>query len=85
MSGIPTLVFLDAETGSLITAEGRSITMEDHEGKDFPWRPKPFTEVIASGKKFVNNKGDKETTWDELQGTCVGVYFSAHWVSECSM
>ena len=46
VSGIPTLVFLDAETGKLITDEGRNIVGDDKEGKNFPWRPKPFSEIF---------------------------------------
>ena len=78
VSGIPTLVFLNAENAELITADGRSIVMEDAEGKDFPWRPKPFSEIISG--TFINN-AKEATTWDQLQGKVIGLYFSAHWVS----
>ena len=79
VTGIPTLVFVDGKTGSLITADGRSIVGDDPEGTDFPWKPKPFTEVIKSGK-FVN-KDKEEKTWDDFQGKTIFLYFSAHWVS----
>ena len=77
VSGIPTLVFVNAEDGQLITAEGRSIVMEDAEGKEFPWTPKPFSEIIVG--KLIN-KSKEEKQWEELKGKTVGVYFSAHWV-----
>ena len=77
MSGIPTLVFVNTENGQLITGEGRSIVMEDAEGKEFPWTPKPFLEVIVG--KLIN-KSKEEKLWEELKGKTIGVYFSAHWV-----
>lgn len=77
MSGIPTLVFVNTENGQLITAEGRSIVMEDAEGKEFPWTPKPFLEIIVG--KLIN-KDKEEKPWEELKGKTIGVYFSAHWV-----
>ena len=69
---------MDGKAGSLITADGRSIVGDDPEGAQFPWKPKPFTEMISSGK-FVN-KDKGEITWEELQGKFIGIYFSAHWV-----
>ena len=78
VSGIPTLIFLEAKSGTLITADGRSIVSDDPEGKEFPWTPKPFTELISKGK-FVN-KDDEEKTWEDMKGKTIGLYFSAHWV-----
>ena len=83
VSGIPTLVFVNGKTGSLITADGRSIVGDDPEGAQFPWKPMPFTEMMSSGK-FVN-KDKGETTWEELKGKVVGLYFSAHWVRKKTM
>ena len=78
VQGIPTLVFVDGKTGSLITADGRSIIGDDPTGAQFPWKPQPFLEMISSGK-FVN-KDKEETTWGDLKGKVIGFYFSAHWV-----
>ena len=77
VTGIPTLVLLDAKNGSLITADGRSVVGDDPEGTGFPWKPKPFTEMIKG--KFVN-KDKEETTYEDLKGKVLGIYFSAHWV-----
>ena len=79
VTGIPTLIFVDGKTGSPITTDGRSVVGDDPEGTGFPWKPKPFTEVISEGK-FVN-KDKEETTWDDQKGKIIGIYFSAHWVS----
>ena len=77
VSGIPTLVFLDGNTGKLITNDGRSVVMEDPTGKEFPWHPKSFTEIIHG--ELVNTKGEKKS-WSDIDAEVVGVYFSAHWV-----
>lgn len=47
-------------------------------GLEFPWGPKPFREVIA-GPLLRNNGQSLESS--SLEGSHVGVYFSAHWVS----
>ena len=77
VSGIPTLVFVDGMTGKLLTVDGRSIVVEDTEGKDFPWSPKKFTEVIPGD--FVD-KEENKTIWDDIKADVIGLYFSAHWV-----
>ena len=79
MQGIPTLVLVDGCTGDLLTADGRSVVMDDTEGADFPWKPKSFTEMVAEGK-LVNQEGE-ETSWSALEEEYIGIYFSAHWVS----
>ena len=78
VTGIPTLVFVNAESAQLITTDGRSTVMEDAEGKEFPWLPKPFSEIING--KLINNKKE-EIDWDQLKGKVIGLYFSAHWVN----
>lgn len=50
-------------------------------GLEFPWGPKPFREVIA-GPLLRNNGQSLESS--SLEGSHVGVYFSAHWVSVCT-
>ncbi|XP_011817399.1 PREDICTED: nucleoredoxin-like, partial [Colobus angolensis palliatus] len=45
---------------------------------EFPWGPKPFREVIA-GPLLRNNGQSLESS--SLEGSHVGVYFSAHWHS----
>lgn len=47
-------------------------------GLEFPWGPKPFREVVA-GPLLRNNGQSLESS--SLEGSHVGVYFSAHWVS----
>ena len=83
VTGIPTLVFLNAKNGDVITTDGRSIVLEDPDGKDFPWTPKPVLELL-SGDLMVKT-GDK-TTWEAVQKDVdyVGIYFSAHWVRYCT-
>merc|ERR1712190_160026 len=54
VQGIPSLAIIDGE-GKTITTDGRSAVMKDPKGKDFPWKPKPFSEVI--GNKFLKGDG----------------------------
>ena len=75
VSGIPMFVILDTD-GSVITTDGRTEVMGDFEGENFPWRPKPTSELL--GSSFVNAKGETFGA-DALAGKYVGVYFSAHW------
>lgn len=78
VQGIPTLVFIEANTGNLVTTKGRESVGSDPEGKEFPWHPKPFSEII----KGELLKGDTKVQSDEaLAGKIKGFYFSAHWVS----
>lgn len=75
MTAIPTLIFIDGKTGKVITKDGRSIVTDDPDGEQFPWKPKPFSEVIADVK--FTDWDQKETTWDHLQGKIIGLFFSA--------
>eukprot|EP00042_Codosiga_hollandica_P051749 m.640835 g.640835 ORF g.640835 m.640835 type:complete len:401 (-) comp58344_c2_seq6:227-1429(-) len=77
--GLPTLIFLDTE-GGVVTRDGRSVIEQDAEGTQFPWRPKPLTEIL--GYSFVNNKGDKFTR-SAIEDKYIGLYFSAQWCPPC--
>ena len=78
MNAIPTLVFVDGKTGKLISTEGRSIVDDDPNGEQFPWKPKPFLDIVAGAKLIDQDK--KEMEWDQLQGKTIGLFFSANWV-----
>lgn len=78
MSGIPTLVLLDGKDGKEITKEGRGMMLDDPEGKQFPWKPKSFSEIMMKVKLVNNEKTEK--SFKELSGKVLGLYFSAHWV-----
>ena len=79
VSGIPTLVFVNAKTGELIEKNGRSVVTEDPNGENFPWKPETFGDVIPG--VFVSKDGNK-ISWDDCKGKTVGLYFSAHWVRD---
>lgn len=60
-----------------MTNDGRSIVQDDSEGVQFPWKPKPLSELI--GDKFVSHAS--EVGKEAIEGKVLGLYFSAHWVS----
>jgi nucleoredoxin len=78
VQGIPSLVILDMN-GQVISKDGRSKVMSDPQGTSFPWKPKPFTEVI--GDTF--RRGDAIVNRDAILGKTLGIYFSAHWCPPC--
>jgi nucleoredoxin len=78
VQGIPSLVILD-RSGQVITTDGRSKISSDPKGQDFPWKPKPFAEVIGSSFR----KGDAVVGKEAIAGKILGIYFSAHWCPPC--
>mmetsp|Transcript_38497 Transcript_38497/g.48597 ORF Transcript_38497/g.48597 Transcript_38497/m.48597 type:complete len:417 (+) Transcript_38497:142-1392(+) len=78
--GIPALVILD-EDGSLITSYGREMVTEDPEGNEFPWRPKPFIQML--GTQFQGKEGMVDL--NAIEGKYLGFFFSAHWCPPCRM
>uniref|UniRef100_A0A672LPQ2 Nucleoredoxin n=1 Tax=Sinocyclocheilus grahami TaxID=75366 RepID=A0A672LPQ2_SINGR len=79
VTSIPSLVFIDAATGKVVCRNGLLVVRDDPKGLEFPWGPKPFVEVVA-GPLLRNNR--QTTDSGALEGSYVGVYFSAHWVSK---
>ena len=55
VSGIPTLVVIDAKTGALISKSGRAKVDSDPEGADFPWHPKPLNELDGECVEYIND------------------------------
>ncbi|XP_077167259.1 nucleoredoxin [Paroedura picta] len=80
VSNIPSLIFIDAITGKVVCQNGLLVIRDDPEGLEFPWGPRPFQEVIAG--PLVQNKGQSQDS-STLEGSYVGVYFSAHWCPPC--
>lgn len=80
ISNIPSLIFIDASTGKVVCRNGLLVIRDDPEGLEFPWGPKPFSEVIV-GPLLKNNCQSQDST--ALEGCYIGVYFSAHWCPPC--
>ncbi|XP_039418859.1 nucleoredoxin isoform X1 [Corvus cornix cornix] len=80
VSNIPSLIFIDAATGKVVCRNGLLVIRDDPEGLEFPWGPKPFSEVVA-GPLLRNNGQTLDSS--ALEGSHVGVYFSAHWCPPC--
>ncbi|XP_071110864.1 nucleoredoxin-like [Haliotis cracherodii] len=79
VQGIPKLVLLDGETGKVITVDGFNHVQEDEAGNGFPWKLKPFHDVMKG--KLLHEK--EEIDASILKGKVVGLYFSAHWCPPC--
>ncbi|XP_071673222.1 nucleoredoxin isoform X2 [Patagioenas fasciata] len=80
VSNVPSLIFIDATTGKVVCRNGLLVIRDDPEGLEFPWGPKPFSEVVA-GPLLRNNGQTLDSS--ALEGSHVGVYFSAHWCPPC--
>uniref|UniRef100_A0AAY4AWT0 Nucleoredoxin n=1 Tax=Denticeps clupeoides TaxID=299321 RepID=A0AAY4AWT0_9TELE len=80
VTSIPSLVFVDAATGKVVCRNGLLVVRDDPAGLEFPWGPKPFAEVV-SGPLLRNNR--QTTDSSSLEGSYIGVYFSAHWCPPC--
>ena len=65
VSGIPSLIILDGETGEVITKDGREAVMEDPEGERFPWKPPSLWEAL--GDEFMSGDGES-VELDALRG-----------------
>lgn len=84
VSGIPSLIFVDGETGEIINKNGREIVTTDKNGEDFPWKPKSFPEIMAENDgKLVDKEGTEFNFEEVTQGKNIGLYFSAHWCPPC--
>jgi len=77
--GIPHLVVLDKD-GSVLQADGVGEVSVDADGLNFPWRPKPLTELLPS--EYIDSDGNRHAM-SELDGKYLMLYFSAHWCPPC--
>ncbi|XP_032823738.2 nucleoredoxin [Petromyzon marinus] len=80
ITGIPSLVFLDAKSGRVITKNGVALVSEDPNGLEFPWTPKPFSQVIAG--PLLRSSGES-VDYSSLEGHFIGMYFAANWCPPC--
>ncbi|XP_059829540.1 nucleoredoxin isoform X13 [Hypanus sabinus] len=80
VTNIPTLIFIEGSTGRIVSRNGQLIIRDDPMGSEFPWGPKSFGEVMAG--PLIKNSGQVVNS-SELDGSYVGIYFSAHWCPPC--
>ncbi|KAJ8369231.1 hypothetical protein SKAU_G00092590 [Synaphobranchus kaupii] len=73
-------VFVDVVTGKVVCRNGLLVVRDDPKGLEFPWGPKPFAEVVAG--PLLRSSGHAADS-SSLEGSYVGVYFSAHWCPPC--
>lgn len=80
VKGIPSLVLLDAATGALLTADGRSAVGAHPDGAGFPWVPPTAGDALAALPPLKGKKAPAPLS--ALDGPLL-VYFSAHWCPPC--
>ena len=60
LKGIPHLVIIDGDDGSIITLDGRTMVLKDKYGLEFPWRPRTLMNLLPKGlKTIIENKVTK--------------------------
>jgi len=83
--GIPHLVVVDKD-GKLVTKNGNAEVSSDLEGKEFPWKPKTFSEVWPDQILVSKGEGNKEDILldsSEIKDKYLMLYFSASWCPPC--
>jgi hypothetical protein len=53
LKGIPHLVIIDGEDGSIITLDGRTMVLKDKYGLEFPWRPRTLMNLLPKSLKHA--------------------------------
>jgi len=82
VQGIPSLVILDPD-GKTITTDGRAAVSQDPTGTEFPWRPVPLKDLMASAT-LLNGVGAEVSMQQAVEGKkALALYFSAHWCPPC--
>ncbi|XP_012287386.1 nucleoredoxin [Orussus abietinus] len=86
-AGVPTLILLEGNTGSVVTRGGVERALADPTGANFPWRPPHPKATLEDGPLLpCGARGSNEPMLHEELRHCVkGVYFSAHWCPPCKM
>jgi len=84
-NGIPSLCIVDPKTGELICKKGVQKVYEDSDGASFPWRPRPFWEIMEDGPEFITKEDGKTLSAASLKNDFdyTICYFSAHWCPPC--
>ena len=60
LKGIPHLVIIDGEDGSVFTLDGRTMVLKDKYGLEFPWKPRTLLNLLPKGlKNIITDKIDK--------------------------
>ncbi|KAK6620627.1 hypothetical protein RUM43_010920 [Polyplax serrata] len=81
----PSLILLNGQNGKIITKHGRERILEDPTGLNFPWKPRPLHVVLENVQlqRGGKNECSESTDYQNLKGSIIGFYFSAHWCPPC--
>ena len=81
MSSIPNFVILDAETGSVVSQDGRTEVQNDPQATRFPWAPPSMASLLGRPVLHGRSVPQRFTDIASRQPTCL--YFSASWCPPC--
>jgi len=73
---IPLLVVLDRD-GTVIVPDGVGEVSTDPDGANFPWRPKPLSELLPD--QYIDSDKTTLCPMSDLDNKYLMLYFSAHW------
>jgi hypothetical protein len=68
--GIPSLVFLDADTCDVVNTNGLEVILEDGDGKNFPWKPVPVSTLLLDAE-LVDREGRVTKAGEALDGKVI--------------
>lgn len=83
ISGVPSLILINAHTSSLISKDGRYYVLNDRDGDGFPWTPETLEVCLSSG--FLEDKEGLDLSWVDIKDSfkVLGLFFSAQWCQPC--
>ena len=75
ITSLPRFIIVDAQTGGIITDDGKTNVRKDPKGENFPWKKPTFLEALP--EQF--HQGDEMVGRDAIKGKTLGLLFTASW------
>ena len=75
ITSLPRFIIVDAETGDIITDDGKTNVRKDPKGENFPWKKPTFLEALP--EQFY--QGEELVGRDAIRGKTLGLLFTASW------
>uniref|UniRef100_T1J2S8 DNA repair and recombination protein RAD54-like n=1 Tax=Strigamia maritima TaxID=126957 RepID=T1J2S8_STRMM len=81
VKSIPALILIEADSGCVITSNGRELVADDPKAAEFPWRPRTIEDVLSTTQLISRN--NDSISMCMLKNRIKGIYFSANWCPPC--